>query len=160
MVEPFPSLIQCRVLDSFWTSDHEPVTILHRHLPPRNRWVLWWRFFHATYPEFITNQSMHINGLEIRAVTVSVKLWASVLPRQRILILTDNKSTELALNSGKSCVSFTQACLRELWLYAGRYDFEISTHHIAGSQNIHKTKKHNLVHLNLNNSYLKLVFNT
>ena len=94
------------------------------------------RFFHATYPHFITKQSLHINALEILAVTVSVKLWASVLPRQRILVLTDNKSTELALNFGKSRVPFTQACLRELWLYAARYDFEISAHHIAGSQNV------------------------
>lgn len=54
----------------------------------------------------------------------------SFLPRQRILVLTDNKSTELALNSGKSRVPFTQACLRELWLCAARYDFEISAHHI------------------------------
>ena len=94
------------------------------------------RFFHVTYPQFITKQSLHINALEILAVTVSVKPWAPVLPRQRILVLTDNKSTELALNSGKSRVPFTQACLRELWLYAARYDFEISAHHIAGSQNV------------------------
>lgn len=93
-------------------------------------------FFHTTYPNFITKQSLHIDALELLAVTVSVKLWASVLPRQRILVLTDNTSTELALNSEKSRVPFTQACLRELWLYAARYDFEISAHHMAGSQNV------------------------
>ena len=91
------------------------------------------RFFHATYPNFITKQSLHINAIEILPVTVSVKLWAYVLPRQYILVLTDNKSTELALNAGKSRVPFTQACLRELWLYAARYDFEISAHHILRS---------------------------
>ena len=32
------------------------------------------RFFHATYPYFTTKQSLHINALEILAVTVSVKL--------------------------------------------------------------------------------------
>ena len=94
------------------------------------------RFFHAAYRNFITKQSLHINALEIPAVSVSVKLWASVLPGQRILVLTDNKSTELALNSGKSRVPFSQACLLELWLYTARYDFEISAHYIPGSQNV------------------------
>ena len=94
------------------------------------------RFFHATYVHFITKQYLHINALEILMVTVSVKLWAFILPRQCILVLTDNKSTKLALNSGKLRVPFTQGCLRELWLYAACYDFEISAHHIAGSQNV------------------------
>ena len=95
------------------------------------------RFFHATYLHFITKQHLHINALEILAVTVSVKLWASVLPCQHILVLTDNKSTELALNSGKSCVPFTRACLHKLWLYAARYDFEISAHHHHGLPECH-----------------------
>lgn len=38
------------------------------------------RLIHATYPLFITSQSLHINALEMLAVTVSVKLFASVLP--------------------------------------------------------------------------------
>ena len=33
------------------------------------------RFFYATYPNFITKQSLHINALEILAITVTVKLW-------------------------------------------------------------------------------------
>ena len=94
------------------------------------------RFFHATYPQFITQQSLHINALEILAVTVSVKLWALILPRQRIVVHTDNKNTELAINSGNSRVPFSQACLRELWLYAARHDFEISACHIPGSRNV------------------------
>ena len=36
------------------------------------------RFFHATYPNFITKQSLHINALKIVMVTISVKVWASV----------------------------------------------------------------------------------
>ena len=72
--------------------------------------------FYATYPLFITKQSLCINALEILTVTVGVILWAPVLSCKRILVLTDNKSMELALNSGKPCVPFTQACLRELWL--------------------------------------------
>jgi len=115
------------------------------------------RFFHATHPQFITKQSLHINALEILAVTVSVKLWASVLPRRRILILTDNKSTELALNSGKSRVPFTQACLPELWLYAARNDFKISAQHIVGSQNVIAGC---LSHWDLNTSYQQQFYDT
>ena len=92
------------------------------------------RFF-PQFPQFISDLSLHINALEILSVTVSIKLWASVLSRQRILVHTDNKNTDLAINSDKSRVSFSQACLRELWLYAARYDFEICARHIARSQN-------------------------
>ncbi|KAL9978542.1 hypothetical protein ACROYT_G016069 [Oculina patagonica] len=94
------------------------------------------RFFHATYPQFITQQSLHINALEILAVTVSIKLWALILPCQRIVEHTENKNTELAINSGKSCVPFSQACLRELWLYAAHHVIEISACHIPGSRNV------------------------
>jgi len=55
--------------------------------------------FHATHPLLITNQSLHLNDLEIFAVTVIAKLWAP-----------DFK--ELTLNSGKSRVPFRPSCLQ------------------------------------------------
>ena len=94
------------------------------------------RLIHATYPLFITSQSLHINALEMLAVTVSVKLFASVLPTHPRSNRQCNKSTKLAINPSKSRVPFTQTCLHELWLYAASYDFEISACHIAGSQDV------------------------
>ena len=46
---------------------------------------------------------------EIFAVTVSVKLWASLLPHQWILVPTDNKRTDL-LSTSKNHVFLSQAC--------------------------------------------------
>lgn len=87
---------------------------------------------------FFMPSTLCIITLKILAVNVSVKPWAPVLSHQHIVILTDNKSIELALNSGKSRVPFTQACVRELCgLYAAHHDFKIySTSYIADSQNI------------------------
>ena len=94
-------------------------------------WFYDGRFFHSTYSHFITEQSLRINALEMLTVTVSAKLWASVLPLQRILVLTDDKSTELALITLGNHVFLSHKLA-----YTNRYDFEISAHHIAGSQNV------------------------
>ena len=77
-----------------------------------------------------------INCLEVLAVTVSVKLWASELQGQRLLVRTDNKNTELTINHGCSRVPFIQSCLRELWLLVARFDLDVQAQHIAGIQNV------------------------
>ena len=69
------------------------------------------------------------------AVTVSLKLWSRKLRGQRILVRTDNQNTELAINTGRSRVPFSQSCLRELWFYASLFDLELRALHIPGHQN-------------------------
>ena len=58
------------------------------------------------------------------AVILSLKLWSEELRGKRILVRSDNQSNEPAINTGRSRVPFVQSCLRELWFYASRFDFE------------------------------------
>lgn len=94
------------------------------------------RFFHSPYPPWLDSTSLSIASLEMLAVTVSVKLWSEDLRRLRILVRTDSLNTALAINTGRSRVPFTQSCLRDLWLYASLFDFEIRALHIPGHTNI------------------------
>ena len=93
------------------------------------------RFFHSSYPPFIDTALLSIASLEMLAVIVSLKLWSEELRGQRILVRTDNQNTELAINTGRSRVPFVQSCLRELWFYASRFDFELRALYIPGHQN-------------------------
>ena len=70
------------------------------------------------------------------AVTVSIKLWSDELRGLRILVRTDNLTTEIAVNTGRSRVPFIQSCLRDLWFYASLYDFELRALHIPGYANV------------------------
>ena len=93
------------------------------------------RFFHSSYPPFIDTALLYIALLEMLAVIVSLQLWSEELRGQRILVRTDNQNTELAINTGRSRVSFVQSCLRELWFYASCFDFELRAFYISGHQN-------------------------
>ena len=93
---------------------------------------------------------------EIFAVTVSVKLWASLLPHQWILVPTDNKRTDL-LSTSKNHVFLSQACPYKLWLYAAHKDLVGSALHITGSQNIIVNC---LSHWDLNTSYQQQFYDT
>ena len=86
---------------------------------------LYGHFFHSTFPPFIAVTSVSIASLEMLAVTVSFKLWSQELQGQRIFVRTDNRTTELAINTGCSHLPFIQSCLRELWFYASLCDFEL-----------------------------------
>lgn len=69
-------------------------------------------------------------------VTVSLKLWSRELQGQRILVRSDNWTTELAINTGRSRLPFIlQSCLREMWFYASRCDSELRALHIPDYQN-------------------------
>lgn len=93
------------------------------------------RFFHSSYPPFFDTTSLSIASLEMLAVIISLKLWSEELRGQRILVRTDNQNTEVAINTGRSRVPFVQSCLRELWFYASRFDFELRALYIPGHQN-------------------------
>ena len=64
------------------------------------------RFFHSSFPACIDPNSLSIASLEMLAVTVSIKLWFDELCGLRILVCTDNLTTEIAVNTGRSRVPF------------------------------------------------------
>ncbi len=90
-------------------------------------------FFHATFPPRL--QHLHINALEILAVTVCCKLWGANWGGQRLRCLCDNMCTVLLINTSRSRDPFLQACIRELWFLASKYSFELRATHISGVDN-------------------------
>ena len=92
-------------------------------------------FFYATYPLFITKESLCVNALEIVTVTVGVKLWAPVLSCKCILVLTWQQkygtgsqlwqimcSFHISLPAWTTCMALSSS----LW-------FQESACHIAGT---------------------------
>ena len=71
-------------------------------------------YFHTTFPKFIDEQKIDINGLELLTLVVCVKLWGKSWKGKRILINCDNKASVIVLNTGKTHNVFLQKCLREL----------------------------------------------
>ncbi len=92
-------------------------------------------FFHATFPEAISKQGLHINALELLTLTVALKLWGPQLKGERIVVLCDNMASVQVLNSGASRDQFSQACLREVCWHAARHQFEVRGRHIPGVSN-------------------------
>ena len=92
-------------------------------------------YFHCNFPDFIREQQLHINNLELLTIVVAVKVWGHLLTGKKLVIKRDNKSSILVLNSGSSCDSFSQSCLREICFFSAIHHFEIPAVFIAGSEN-------------------------
>lgn len=93
------------------------------------------QYHHTIFPPDITAQGLDINCLELLALVVSVKLWASDLQRQRIVVAVDNASVSHAVSSGKSHSRFMQKLLRELWFLEANYSCSVKAIWIPGVDN-------------------------
>ena len=97
-----------------------------------------WRageYFHVEFPEFIKQQNLHINALEMITIIVALKVWARGLTRKRIVMHCDNLSTVVVLTTGRARDRFLQACLRELVYLQAQYNFRLKMLHIRGEEN-------------------------
>lgn len=92
-------------------------------------------FFHASFPEFIRAQQLHINALELLTIVVALKLWSSRFTGKRILVYCDDAASVQVLNTGSSRDSFSQACLREVSFRAACFEFELKAVHLPGTLN-------------------------
>ena len=93
------------------------------------------RYFHSEFPEFIKVQGLHINGLEMLTMLVALKLWGKFLKGKRIIMLCDNLSSVVVMQTGKARDRFLQACLRELVMVQAIWEFELKVQHIRGTEN-------------------------
>jgi hypothetical protein len=93
------------------------------------------QYFHCSFPEFIQQDSLHINALELLTVIVCVKLWGSQWKGQRIVVACDNLVSVDVINSGRARDRFLLKCLRELLFLAASFEFEIRARHIPGVTN-------------------------
>jgi hypothetical protein len=92
-------------------------------------------FFHTQFPQFILQQNLHINALELLAIIVCIKVWSHHWSGKRILVNCDNLVAVEVINAGRTRNRFLQACLREIVWWAAKHEFELRARHIAGNCN-------------------------
>ncbi|CAC5366108.1 unnamed protein product [Mytilus coruscus] len=91
------------------------------------------QFFHCVFPDFIVQQNLHINALELLSVIVCLKLWGQ--KGRKICIQCDNMVSVQVINQGKSRSRFLQACLREICFICAIKECELRAIHIDGIDN-------------------------
>ena len=92
-------------------------------------------FFHRAFPQFILQQELHINALELLTVMLTLKLWGSRWRGVRFKVFCDNLASVHVINSGKTRDPFLQACVREICFLCAVFDCEIRAVHLAGEDN-------------------------
>lgn len=92
------------------------------------------QFFHGNFPPSVVSGA-HINGLELFAIVLAVKVWGYQFHGKKIMIFCDNEASVQVINSGSSKDSFMQNCLRELCYVAAIHEFQIRARHIEGDNN-------------------------
>ena len=90
-------------------------------------------YFHTQFPDFIVEQNLHINALELLSIIVCLKLWGS--RGKRICIYCDNQVSVLVINKGKSRSRFLQSCLREICFICAVKECELKAFYIEGREN-------------------------
>ena len=90
-------------------------------------------YFCCISPEFIIQQNLHINALELLSIIVCLKLWGQ--KGKKICIQCDNMVSVLVINQGKSRSRFLQECLREICFICAVKECELRAIHIDGSDN-------------------------
>ena len=93
------------------------------------------KFFHTIFPEFILDENLHINALELLTICIACKAWGREWKGLRIQVLCDNEVSVTVINTGRSRDPFLQSCLRELAFTAACCEFEIRSTHITGVEN-------------------------
>jgi hypothetical protein len=83
--------------------------------------------------QFIIQQNLHINALELLSIIVCLKLWGQ--KGKKICIQCDNMVSVLVINQGKSRSCFLQECLREICFICAVKECELRAIHIDSSDN-------------------------
>ncbi|CAC5386532.1 unnamed protein product [Mytilus coruscus] len=91
------------------------------------------QFFHCAFPDFIVQQNLHINALELLSIIVCLKLCGQ--KGRNICIQCDNMVSIQVINQGKSRSRFLQACLREICFICAIKECELRAIHIDGIDN-------------------------
>lgn len=92
-------------------------------------------FFHSRFPEHILRQRLHIGALEMLSLVLCLHLWGQHLQHMKIVVLCDNQSVCVTLNTGKARCPWLQSCLREISYYAAINEFEIRAQHLSSEEN-------------------------
>ena len=93
------------------------------------------QYFHATFPSYIQNLGMHIDGLEMLTLTVALKIWGWFLAGKK----GDNAVRQLEHSSGhpnwEGQGPFSAGLPAGTGLLQARWECQVRTQHIRGVDN-------------------------
>ena len=119
--------------DRFW-SEPDSIIACDACLTGAGGWCRG-KYFHATFPRSIQALGMHINSLEMLTLTVALKVWGRSLAGKKVVMLCDNLSSVVVVQTGRAREPFLQACLRELVFLQARWECQVRMQHIRGEEN-------------------------
>ena len=135
MVVLLPAKIQQYLNDGFRRMVSARPFIGIRFMSCRLRCILSGEYFHANFPNFISEQNLNISSLELLTVVVALKLWSPLLNGKKVVINCDNQISVRALNRAFCRDNFLQSCLREICFHAAINEFQIRAHEIFSCEN-------------------------
>ena len=92
-------------------------------------------YFHAKFPEKISELNFSINILEMLSIIICLRLWGHYFRGKRIRIFCDNASVCSVVNSGRARCEELQSCLRELAFLCAINECEIRAVHLDSRSN-------------------------
>lgn len=92
-------------------------------------------YFHVQFPLHFQEQGWHINELELLGIMVAIKLWGAQLKGERLRMYCDNTVAVAAMRQARVRNPNLQKCMREITYWLSRYECELYTMHIQGSEN-------------------------
>lgn len=92
-------------------------------------------YFHAKFPDKISEEGMPIHKLEMLTVLLGVRIWGRQCLGMKVQIFCDNEACVQVINSSRTKDPFFATCLRELWLEVARHGFELRAVHLPGVEN-------------------------
>jgi hypothetical protein len=93
------------------------------------------QYFSCMLPQSMRDLNYDINVIEMYAILIGLKLWSENLYNTRTQIWCDNLVSVTVLNSGRTKDPILLTLLREIAFIAAKYNFQIRSHHIRGSDN-------------------------
>ena len=91
-------------------------------------------YYSERFPERVLKCEHTIAHLEMLNVVVAMKTWARVWRGKKVRVYCDNSNSCLAIQTGRSKDDYMQGCIRELFMYAARFDVELAVLHRPGVQ--------------------------
>ena len=91
-------------------------------------------YYGEPFPEWLQQEGHPIAHLELLNVVIALKVWCREWRGARVEIHCDNMNACLAIQSGRSKDKFMQHCVRELFVYAVRFDVELHAKHQPGKE--------------------------
>ena len=90
------------------------------------------QYYAEQFPTDVVEEGHTIAHLELLNIVVAIKVWADKWRGKKVKVHCDNSNACLAMQTGRSRDNFVQKCVRVIFLFAGRYDMDVTVVHIPG----------------------------